>query len=290
MNNVLNQLIDVLKLKKLDEFHFEGCSEDLGFRNVFGGQVCGQAMMAAYQTVENLQAHSMHGYFLRAGDPTLPIQYEAQIIRDGSSFSARRIIARQYNKEIFTLNVSFQKTENGLEHQFDMPDTTEPDVLLSELEMRRRFKHLIPESIREQFTRDRPIEIRPVKPINYSNPDIRSPYKQNWFRTVAELPDDLALHHCILTYASDFGLLGTSMLPHGVSFAQKDMQVTSLDHAIWFHRPFRIDEWLLYDMDSPSASGGRGFNRGNIFNQQGQLVASVCQEALIRRRAASKAK
>ena len=171
-----------------------------------------------------------------------------------------------------------------------MPDTTEPDVLLSELEMRRRFKHLIPESIREQFTRDRPIEIRPVKPINYSNPDIRSPYKQNWFRTVAELPDDLALHHCILTYASDFGLLGTSMLPHGVSFAQKDMQVTSLDHAIWFHRPFRIDEWLLYDMDSPSASGGRGFNRGNIFNQQGQLVASVCQEALIRRRAASKAK
>jgi acyl-CoA thioesterase-2 len=284
MTNVLNQLIDVLKLKKLDNLHFEGCSEDLGFRNVFGGQVCGQAMMAAYQTVENLQAHSMHGYFLRAGDPNLPIQYEAQIIRDGSSFSARRIIARQYDKEIFTLNVSFQKPEKGFEHQFDMPETTEPDVLLSELEMRRRFKHLIPEHLREQFTRDRPIEIRPVNPINYSNPDVRAPYKQNWFRAVGALPDDLALHHCILTYASDFGLLGTSMLPHGVSFAQKDMQVTSLDHAIWFHRPFRVDEWLLYDMDSPSASNGRGFNRGNIFNQKGQLVASVCQEALIRKR------
>jgi len=284
MTNVLNQLIDVLKLKKLDDLHFEGCSEDLGFRNVFGGQVCGQAMMAAYQTVENLQAHSMHGYFLRAGDPNLPIQYEAQIIRDGSSFSARRIIARQYDKEIFTLNVSFQKPEKGFEHQFDMPETTEPDVLLSELEMRRRFKHLIPEHLREQFTRDRPIEIRPVNPINYSNPDVRAPYKQNWFRAVATLPDDLALHHCILTYASDFGLLGTSMLPHGVSFAQKEMQVTSLDHAIWFHRPFRVDEWLLYDMDSPSASNGRGFNRGNIFNQKGQLVASVCQEALIRKR------
>ena len=284
MHNVLNKLIDVLKLKKLDERHFEGCSEDLGFRNVFGGQVCGQAMMAAYQTVKDLQAHSMHGYFLRAGDPTLPIQYEAQIIRDGSSFSARRIIARQYDKEIFTLNVSFQKQEEGFDHQFDMPETTEPDALVSELEMRRRFKHLIPENLREQFTRDSPIEIRPVKPINYSNPDKRIPYKQNWFRAVAELPDDLALHHCILTYASDFGLLGTSMLPHGVSFAQKGMQVTSLDHAIWFHRPFRVDEWLLYDMDSPSASSGRGFNRGNIFNQQGQLVASVCQEALIRQR------
>ncbi|MFV1873787.1 MAG: acyl-CoA thioesterase domain-containing protein [Oleiphilus sp.] len=287
MNEVLNQLIEVLKLTQLDELHFEGCSEDLGFRNVFGGQVCGQAMMAAYQTVENLTAHSMHGYFLRAGDPSLPIQYEAQIIRDGSSFSARRIIARQHNKEIFTLNVSFQKDELGFEHQFDMPDSTDPDVLLSELEMRRRFKHLIPESIREQFTRDRPIEIRPVNPINYSNPDVRAPYKQNWFRTVASVPNDLALHHCILSYASDFGLLGTSMLPHGVSFAQKDMQVTSLDHAIWFHRPFKVDEWLLYDMDSPSASNGRGFNRGNIYNQAGQLVASVCQEALIRKRKSS---
>jgi len=284
MIDVLEQLIEVLKLKQLDDLLFEGCSEDLGFKNVFGGQVCGQAMMAAYLSVEEgLVAHSMHGYFLRPGDHALPIQYEAQIIRDGNSFSARRIIARQHEKEIFTLNVSFQKAESGYNHQFDMPEATDPDVLLSELEMRRRFKHLIPEKLRDQFTRDRPIEIRPVNPINYSNPDVRAPYKQNWFRAVATLPNDLALHHCILAYASDFGLLGTSMLPHGVSFAQKGMQVTSLDHSMWFHRPFKVDEWLLYDMDSPSASQGRGFNRGNIYNQKGELVASVCQEALIRK-------
>lgn len=284
MNKVLQQLIDVLQLQQIGDLRFEGCSEDLGFKNVFGGQVCGQAMMAAYRSVEDRVAHSMHGYFLRPGDHSLPIEYEVQILRDGGNFSARRVIASQHGKEIFTLNASFQNKEQGLSHQFDMPETTDPEVLLSELEMRRRFKHLIPEKLREQFTRDRPIEIRPVNPVNYSNPDVRAPYKQNWFRAVAALPDDLALHQCILTYASDFGLLGTSMLPHGVSFAQKGMQVASIDHALWFHRPFRVDDWLLYDMDSPSASYGRGFNRGNIFNQNGELVASVCQEALIRKR------
>ena len=284
MVTVLEKLIEVLQLTQINDHTFEGCSEDLGFKNVFGGQVCGQAMMAAYQTVENRIAHSMHGYFLRAGDHSLPIQYETQTLRDGGTFSVRRVIAKQYDKEIFTLNASFQENEHGLSHQFEAPETSDPETLVSELEMRRRFKHLIPEKLQDQFTRDRPIEIRPVRPINYSDPDIRPPYKQNWFRAVAELPDDLALHQCILTYASDFGLLGTCMLPHGVSFAQKGIQVASLDHAIWFHRPFRIDEWLLYDMDSPSASQGRGLNRGNIYNQKGELVASVCQEALIRKR------
>lgn len=284
MSTVLQQLIEVLQLKQIDDNLYEGASEDLGFQNVFGGQVCGQAIMAAYRTVEGRIAHSLHGYFLRAGDHSQPIQYEVQNLRDGGSFSARRVIARQDNKEIFTLSASFQSPEEGLSHQFDMPDSTDPEVLLSELEMRRRFKHLIPEKVREQFTRDRPIEIRPVNPINYANPDVRSPYKQNWFRAVESMPDDLALHQTVLTYASDFGLLGTSLLPHGVSFAQKGVQVASLDHAIWFHRPFRVDEWLLYDMDSPSASQGRGLNRGNIYNQNGELVASVCQEALIRKR------
>ena len=265
MIEVLQKLIDVLELKKIGELRYEGCSEDLGFQNVFGGQVCGQAMMAAYQTIEDRVAHSMHGYFLRPGDHSLPIEYEVQILRDGGTFSARRVIASQHGKEIFTLNASFQTKESGFSHQFDMPETTDPEVLLSELEMRRRFKHLIPEKLRAQFTRDRPIEIRPVNPVNYSNPDVRAPYKQNWFRAVADLPDDLALHQSILTYASDFGFLGTSMLPHGISFAQKGMQVASIDHAIWFHRPFRVDEWLLYDMDSPSSSQGRGFNRGNIY-------------------------
>lgn len=284
MTTVLQQLIEVLQLTQLEDLRFEGPSEDLGFPNVFGGQVCGQAMMAAYRTIEDRVAHSMHGYFLRPGDPNAPIQYEVQVLRDGGTFSARRVIARQHDKEIFTLNASFQADESGFSHQIDIPEAKDPDVLVSELEMRRRFKHLIPEKLREQFTRDRPIEIRPVNPLNYSDPDIRAPFKQNWFRAVGDLPDDIHLHQCILTYASDFGLLGTSMLPHGVSFAQKGMQVASIDHALWFHRPFRVDEWLLYDMDSPSASGGRGFNRGNIFNQKGELVASVCQEALIRRR------
>ena len=284
MEHVLQQLIKVLDLKQINELSFEGISENLGFRHVFGGQVCGQALMAAYQSVDGLIAHSLHGYFLRPGDHSLPIQYEVQIIRDGSSFATRRIIARQHDKEIFTLTASFQKDEEGADHQFDMPESKSPNELSSELEIRRRFKHLIPEKIRDEFTRDRPIEIRPVKPIDYTNPDIRPPYKQNWFKAVSTLADDQALHHCILAYASDFGLLGTSMLPHGLSFAQKNMQVASLDHAIWFHRPLRVDEWLLYDMDSPSASGGRGFNRGNIYNQKGELVASVCQEALIRKR------
>jgi len=284
MQAVLQQLIDVLQLREIKPLHFEGISDDLGFKNVFGGQVCGQALMAAYKSVEGRLAHSLHGYFLRPGDPNQSIEYEVQIIRDGRSFSARRVIARQQDKEIFTLNASFQTHEEGFEHQFPMPPSKPPEELASELEMRRQFKHLIPERIREQFTRDRPIEIRPVDPIDYINPERREPFKQNWFKAVAKLPDDPALHHCVLTYASDFGLLGTSLLPHGVSFAQKGMQVTSLDHAVWFHRPLRADQWLLYDMDSPSASNGRGFNRGNIYNQNGELVASVCQEALIRQR------
>lgn len=284
MTEVLEKLVELLQLESVDELNFRGCSEDLGFKNVFGGQVLGQAMMAAYRTVDGKDVHSMHGYFLRPGDHGCPIDYEVQVVRNGASFATRRVIAKQHSKEIFTLNASFQTPEEGYEHQFDMPETEGPEGILSELEMRRKFSDLIPEKVKEQFTRDRPIEIRPVNPVNYLKPDVRAPYKQNWFRAVAKLPDDPAIHRCILAYASDFGLLGTSMYPHGISFMQKGMQVASLDHAIWFHRDFRVDEWLLYDMDSPSASQGRGFNRGNIYNQQGVLVASVCQEALIRNR------
>jgi acyl-CoA thioesterase-2 len=165
-----------------------------------------------------------------------------------------------------------------------MPECTEPDLLISELELRRRFQHMIPEKVRDAFIQDRPIDIRPVRPMNYGQPDIRPPSKQNWFRAVGTVPARVELHHALLAYTSDFGLLGTSLQPHGVCFADRSMQVASLDHAIWFHREFDIGDWLLYDMDSPSASGGRGFNRGNIFNQKGELVASVTQEALIRRR------
>lgn len=284
MVDVLNKLIGLLDIVQVDSDLFLGESEDLGFKNVFGGQVLGQAMMAACKTIENRLPHSMHGYFLRPGDPLEKIQYRVDRIRDGASFATRRVMAIQHDREIFTLTASFQSPEEGFDHQFAMPETEPVDGLLSELEMRRKVKALIPEKIREQATCERPIEIRPVNPLNYFNPEKREPYKQNWFKAIAEISDDQVLHRCLLAYASDFGLLGTSMLPHEVTYYSKGMQVASLDHSIWFHRDFRIDDWLLYDMDSPSASQGRGLNRGNVYNQEGILVASIAQEALIRRR------
>src|SRR5690606_16819451 len=283
MQDVVQMLLDLLDLERIDEDHFRGASEDLGFKNVFGGQVLGQAMMAAYRTVEGRLAHSMHGYFLRPGDPNEAIEYEVHRMRDGKSFTTRRVIARQHGQEIFALMASFQVDEEGFEHQFAMPDVKQPEELISELEMRRRFKDLIPEKVRELFTRDSPIEIRPINPINYLKPDRREPVKHQWFRAISPLPDDPAVHHCILAYASDFGFLGTSMQPHGVTFYQRNVQVASLDHSIWFNRSFRADDWLLYHMDSPSASHARGLNRGNIYDRQGRLVASVAQEALIRK-------
>src|SRR5690554_6580185 len=283
MQDVVQRLLDLLNVEEVGRDHFRGCSEDLGFKAVFGGQVVGQAMMAAYRTVENRLAHSMHGYFLRPGDANADIEYEVHRIRDGKSFTTRRVMAKQHGEEIFTLTASFQVEEEGFEHQFEMPSVKAPEELVSELEMARRFQHLIPEKVREKFTMDRPIEIRPVKPLNYLAPDKREPVKHQWFRATSPLPDDPVIHQCILAYASDFGFLGTSLQPHGVSFYQKGIQVASLDHAIWFNRSFRVDDWLLYSMDSPSASHARGLNRGNIFDRQGRLVASVAQEALIRK-------
>lgn len=285
MTEVLQNLVRLLEMKALGDDRFLGDTEDLGFRNVFGGQVLGQSLMAAYKTVgTDRRAHSMHAYFLRPGKHAEPIEYAVTRVRDGSSFSTRRVVAIQDGREIYEMSASFQLVEEGLDHQFDMPDTKAPETLMSELEIRRKFQHLIPEKVRDHFTSDRPIEIRPVKPTNYLKPDIRPPFKQNWFRAIDRLPDDPAIHQCVFAYSSDFGLLGTSMNPHGVTFMQKGMQVASLDHAIWFHRDFRVDDWLLYDMDSPSASGGRGLNRGNVFTQEGVLAASVTQEALIRKR------
>ncbi|CAN0583863.1 unnamed protein product, partial [Ectocarpus sp. 12 AP-2014] len=228
---------------------------------------------------------SLHAYFLRPGNHSMPIDYEVQRVRDGGSFSVRRVIARQGGKEILTGSVSFQVEEQGFEHQLGMPDAPDPDTLKSEQEYGEMLAPHVPEHLRDTLTRERPIEIRPVDPVNPFKPEARPPHKQSWFRTQGHLPDDPVLHRCLLTYASDFSFLGTSLNPHGVTFMSKGMQVASLDHAIWFHRNFRMDEWLLYDKDSPSASGGRGFNRGNFFNQQGGLVASTTQEALIRKRA-----
>lgn len=284
MLEVTRKLVDLLDLSPMGDDHFQGDSEDLGFPNVFGGQVLGQALMAASRTVEGRLPHSLHAYFLRPGNHSMPIDYEVQRVRDGGSFSVRRVIARQDGKEILTGSMSFQVAEEGFEHQLDMPSAPDPDSLKSEQEYGKLLAPHVPERHRDTLVRDRPIEIRPVDPVNPLKPEPRPPYKQSWFRTQGHLPDDPILHRCLLTYASDFSFLGTSLNPHGVTFMSKKMQVASLDHSIWFHREFRMDEWLLYDKDSPSASGGRGFNRGNFFDQRGRLVASTTQEALIRHR------
>lgn len=284
MLEVTEKLIELLDLSSVGNDVYRGDSEDLGFPNVFGGQVLGQALMAASRTVQDRLCHSLHAYFLRPGNHSMPIDYEVQRVRDGRSFAVRRVIAWQNGKEILTAAMSFQTAETGLEHQFEMPDVPGPDTLQSEQEMGRILAPKAPEMLRKVMTHERPIEIRPVNPMNPLEPEKRPPYSRNWFRTQGPLPDDPALHRCLLTYASDFSLVATSLMPHGVSAIQKGLQIASLDHAIWFHRDFRMDEWLLYDKDSPSSSDGRGLNRGNFYNQSGVLVASTAQEGLIRQR------
>lgn len=283
MSDVLHDLLELLKLEKIEENLFRGRSQDLGFGNVFGGQVLGQALSAASQTVPpERSAHSLHAYFMRGGDPNLAIVYQVDCLRDGNSFTTRRATAIQKGHPILSLEASFQVAEEGLEHQTAMPDVPGPEELVSEVEMARAVQDKIPPSIREKILCDKPIEIRPVNPVNPFAPKKMDPVKYSWFRAVGRVPDDIAVHKYMLAYASDFGLVGTALYPHGVTFWDPRMQVASLDHAIWFHRDFRIDDWLLYAMDSPSSGHARGLNRGNIFTRDGKLVASTTQEGLIR--------
>jgi acyl-CoA thioesterase-2 len=228
--------------------------------------------------------HSLHGYFLRPGDATLPVVYSVERVRDGGSFSTRRVTAIQKGQQIFTCSASFQQDEEGFEHQLTMPEVPGPENLPSELELARQNAHLLSERVRDKFLCAKPIEIRPVTLENPFDPRPGEPVKHVWFRADGSLPDIAAIHKYILAYASDFGLLTTSMLPHGVSVWQRFMQVASLDHALWFHRDLRADDWLLYSMDSPWGGNARGFSRGSIFNRAGQLVASVAQEGLTRLR------
>lgn len=283
MSQVLNELVALLTLETIEENLFRGVSQDLGFRQLFGGQVLGQCVSAASQTVESARhVHSMHGYFLRPGDAALPIVYQVDRVRDGGSFSTRRVTAIQKGKPIFTCSASFQFDEDGFHHQNPMPQVPGPEELKSETELARLVEAMIPERMRERAISDKPIEIRPVTRINPFAPKPCEPVKHVWFRAAGELPDEPQLHKLLLAYASDFNLLTTSMQPHGVSVFQKFMQVASLDHALWFHGNLRMDDWLLYSMDSPWAGNARGFSRGSIFNRQGQLVASVAQEGLTR--------
>ncbi|UTW47074.1 acyl-CoA thioesterase II [Bacterioplanoides sp. SCSIO 12839] len=286
MSDVLEQLVELLRLESIGVNRFRGHSQDLGFRNLFGGQVLGQSLSAAIQTLKDpaWNPHSLHAYFLRPGSVTEPIEFEVDVLRDGRSFATRQVKASQKGKAILTMMASFQHPEEGFVHQSDMPEVKGPEGIPSQLELTRMFKSQIPERIREIHTADKPIEIRVVNPANPFAPKKMEPYKYVWMKADAELTGDFSEHARVLAYASDFNLLTTALQPHGVSVVQKDMQVASLDHSIWFHRPFRMDEWLLYAIDSPNAGGARGFCRGQIFNQQGELVASVAQEGLMRQR------
>ncbi|MCB9760949.1 MAG: acyl-CoA thioesterase II [Alphaproteobacteria bacterium] len=283
MRDVLTELITLLQLERIEENLFRGPSQDLGWGQVFGGQVLGQALSAAEQTVpDERPCHSLHGYFLRTGDATRPIVYEVDRIRDGRSFTTRRVVAIQGGRAIFNLSASFQVVEPGYDHHDPAPDATPPEDLLSERELARRLGDRIPKPLRKRATAERPIEIRPVDPINPLAPEPRPPHKHVWMRAADPLPDDPGLHRKLLAYASDFHLLTTALRPHGVTWLTRGMQVASLDHAMWFHRPFRVDDWLLYDIVSPSASGARGLVRGRFFDRAGRLVASTAQEGLMR--------
>ncbi len=246
----------------------------------------GQALVAATRTVEDRLCHSLHAYFLLAGDPKVPILYEVDRSRDGRSFSSRRVVAIQHGRPIFHLSASFQVEETGLEHQIDPPNVPPPEDLPSEDDFRRQMADAVPEQYREHFLRKRPIELRPVDRGDIFRPDKRPPHQSVWVRATGPLPDEIALHQCVLAYASDMTLLDTALMPHGIGWFSDKIQMASLDHAMWFHRRFRADEWLLYVQDSPSASGARGFNRGLIYSREGKLIASVAQEGLMRLREA----
>jgi len=274
--------LSILDLEQLEHNLFRGLSPQVGWQRVFGGQVIGQALVAAARTVEGRTVHSLHAYFMRPGDPAVPIIYEVDRIRDGHSFTTRRVVAIQHGAAIFTMSASFQVEETGLDHQAKMPDVPPPEDLPSETELQEAYLHHAPEGVRRYWQRPRPLELRPVDLRHFLSRDALDPVQNVWVRTTGPLPDDPDIHRCVLAYASDMTLLDTALFAHGRMIFDPDLQAASLDHALWFHRPFRADQWLLYAEDSPSASGSRGLTRGSLFTREGVLVASVAQEGLIR--------
>jgi acyl-CoA thioesterase-2 len=281
MSNVLADLLQLLDLERLEINLFRGESRDIGSPQVFGGQVLGQALMAASRTVEPERGvHSLHSYFLRRGDFNAPIVYEVDRSRDGASFTNRRVVAIQHGQQIFHLSASFQLPEDGPDHQVAAPAVSPPEELPDlTATVRRRLKDM-PEQQRRFWERDRPFEFRSVEAIDDGRP--RPGVRHIWFRLAGQCPGDVVLNRCLLAYVSDFHLLETATLPHGLSFQTGDVLLASLDHGMWFHRPFRIDDWLLYALISPSSSGARGMAFGRVFDRAGRLVASTAQEGLMR--------
>jgi acyl-CoA thioesterase-2 len=283
VDQLLLDLLKVMTLERLELNLFRGESRDIGSAQVFGGQVLGQALVAASATVTDRPVHSLHAFFLVRGDFNAPIVYEVDRARDGRHFSMRRIVAIQHGEPIFNMSASFQSPEAGLEHQIEMPDVTGPESLPNLESIARDSPVELPQRLRRLLERQRPFEFRPVEVPHYAEPRKLPPHRNFWFRAVDALPDDRTLHRCLLAYVSDFNLLDTATLPHGLSFTSERLIMASIDHAMWFHRDARVDDWLLYSTDSPSSSGARGFTRGAIFSRDGRLVASTAQEGLIRK-------
>lgn len=284
MSQISDSLMSILDLEPLERNLFRGRSPDVGWSRVFGGQVIGQALYAACKTVEGREPHSLHAYFLLPGDPQIPIVYEVDRLRDGRSFTTRRVLAIQKGEAIFAMSASFQVAEEGYEHQMPMPDVPMPEDLPDREEMKRSVLPHMPALVRAYYERERPIELRPVEIERYITGGKMEPKFNVWIKAMQPLPDEPAIHQSVLAYASDLMLLDSSLIAHGTTVFDKTIQGASLDHALWFHRPFRADDWLLYSQDSPSSSGARGFSRGLVFDRQGRLVASVAQEGLIRPR------
>jgi acyl-CoA thioesterase-2 len=284
MDAVLADLLELLHLERLDADRFRGQSHDIGAPQVFGGQVLGQALMAAGHTVDNRLAHSLHAYFLRRGDVASPIEYVVDRARDGGSFSSRRVVAEQHGRAIFHMAASFQSAESGIEHQLSMPDVPGPDGLPDRSEVPAEIAAQLHEKLRNYLLRKRPFFIRPVNPPDLLKPEKMDPIKHVWIKAKEGLPDDPLLHQALFAYVSDYELLSTATLPHAINFRDSNIQMASLDHALWFHRSFRADEWLLFSYDSPSASASRGLARGMVFAQDGRLIASTAQEGLMRMR------
>lgn len=283
MKEPLKALLDLLDLEQIENDIFRGRSPEERRQRVFGGQVAGQALVAAGRTVPaNRPVHSLHAYFIRPGDPLVPIVYTVDRVRDGRSFTTRRVMAIQHGKAIFTLSASFQIVEDGPSHQAEMPDAPAPESLPDGL---TRLAPIFGEASAREFVTHRPFDIRHVTPLTWEaakDPSLATPESKVWLKVDGELPDDPLLHVCLMTYASDMTLLDTVLLNHGLAWGDKRTMGASLDHAMWFHRPFRADDWLLYAQDTPFAGGARGLARGQVFTRDGELVVSVMQEGLVR--------
>jgi acyl-CoA thioesterase II len=283
MDYDVGDLLELLDLEPIEHNIYRGRNRDIGTGRVFGGQVMAQALVAAHRTVDDDRtAHSLHGYFILPGDLAAPIVYFVDRLRDGRSFTTRRVTAIQHGRAVFNMSASFHRMEPGFEHQAPMPHVSrQPEELRSELELIRARADSIPEPLRGVLTQDRPIDFRPVEPDPLGGTR-REPVRRLWLRAIGDMPGDTLAHQAVLAYASDYGLLATAIQPQGLTIREPRLQAATLDHALWFHREFRIDDWLLYSMDSPAAAGARGFARGSVFTRDGRLVASVAQEGLLR--------